>query len=256
MKITTDVTTGETARKCASQRSRPWLALLEDTKLYVTAPLRWDEKDWSYFAGTMLAIGVAHEFDETARHAFERSAGAPLDGKDPNSTRDALPALGLVAGTWAVGALAHDGADRHEAWSMVEAAGFSMASTAVLKFATGRKRPNETTKVDDWFQSGDSFPSMHVSAAFAIGTVLAESGGDEHRFLRRALGYGVAGVTAFARLHDNVHWFSDVVAGAALGMASARFVVKRDAARTRRSGFNVVPVEGGVMLTYWRVPAS
>ena len=95
---------------------------------------------------------------------------------------------------------------------------------------------------------------MHVSAAFAIGTVFAESGDTEHRWLRRTVGYGIAGATAFARLHDNVHWFSDVVAGAAIGMSTAQFVVNRDREATRRSGFSVVPVEGGAMLTYWRVP--
>ena len=69
---------------------------------------------------------------------------------------------------------------------------------------------------------------MHASAAFAIGTVFAESGGEEHRWLRRTLGYGIAGATAYARLNDNVHWFSDVVAGAAIGISTAHFVMNRD----------------------------
>jgi hypothetical protein len=33
---------------------------LEDTKLYFTSPLRWDEEDWLYFGGALLAIGAAH----------------------------------------------------------------------------------------------------------------------------------------------------------------------------------------------------
>src|SRR5258708_23520138 len=76
---------------------------------------------------------------------------------------------------------------------MLEAAGFSAVTTEALKFAAGRARPNETTRVDDWRTGGSSFPSLHVSAAFAIGTVLAESGGDEYRWVRRTLGYGMAG---------------------------------------------------------------
>ena len=39
--------------------------------------------------------------------------------------------------------------------------------------------------------AGDSFPSMHVSTTFAVGTVLAESGGDNYRWLRRGIGYGL-----------------------------------------------------------------
>jgi membrane-associated phospholipid phosphatase len=258
MKITRDVTTlllcglGWLA-PCQADDSTG-RSLLEDTKLYYTAPLRWDADNWAYFGGTILAIGVAHEFDISARHAFAPASGQPLDGQDPNSTRDAIPALALLAGTWAFGAVSH-GTQRHEAWNMAEAAGFSAVDTLLLKYIAGRKRPNETTNPDEWFQGGDSFPSMHVSAAFAIGTVFAASGSDEQRWWRRTLGYGVAGATAYLRMHDNVHWFSDVVAGAAIGLSTAQFVMHRDDAHTPHSGFSVVPVEGGAMLTYWRVPA-
>ena len=232
-------------------------SLLEDSKLYFTAPLHWNQEHWAYFAGTVATIAVAHEFDATVRHAFEPTGGhQPLDGADPNSTRDAIPAVALLAGTWVIGAIRHDAGQRGEAWSMAEAAGFSAVDTFVLKYAAGRLRPNETTHVDSWFESGDSFPSMHTSVAFAVGTVLAESGDDEHRWARRLIGYGVAGATAYARLHDNVHWFSDVVAGGAIGMASARFVINRDAERagTRHTAISVVPLDRGVMLTWYLVP--
>jgi membrane-associated phospholipid phosphatase len=232
----------------------PARSLLEDTKLYVSAPLRWDSGDWMKFTGTLFVIGIAHEFDGSVRHGFEPAGGQPLDGQDPHSTRDAIPAFALLAGTWAVGAFSHDKSGRHEAWNMAEAAGFSAVDTVLLKYLSGRLRPNETAKPDSWFENGDSFPSMHASAAFSIGTVFAESGNEEHRWLRRTLGYGIAGATAYARLHDNVHWFSDVVAGAAIGISTARFVMRRDDASPKRSGFSVVPVDGGAMLTYWRIP--
>jgi membrane-associated phospholipid phosphatase len=159
-----------------------------------------------------------------------------------------------LAGTWAFGAFSRDKSGRHEARNMAEAAGFSAVDTILLKYLAGRLRPNETTSPDAWFDNGDSFPSMHASVAFAIGTVFAESGNEEHRWLRRTVGYGIAGATAYARLHDNVHWFSDVAAGAAIGIATARFVMNRDVEGNRHSGFSVVPVEGGVMLTYWQIP--
>jgi hypothetical protein len=232
----------------------PARTLLEDTKLYVSAPLRWDSGGWMKFTGTLFVIGIAHEFDSSVRHGFEPTGGQALDGEDPHSTRDAIPAFALLAGTWAVGAFSHDKSGRHEAWNMAEAAGFSAVDTVLLKYLSGRLRPNETANPDSWFENGDSFPSMHASTAFSIGTVFAESGDEEHRWLRRTLGYGIAGATAYARLHDNVHWFSDVVAGAAIGISTARFVMHRDDASPKRSGFSVVPVDGGAMLTYWRVP--
>jgi hypothetical protein len=224
--------------------------LLQDTKLYFTAPLRWDKRDWLYFGETLAAIGVAHEYDDNVRAHFANASSAALDGKDPNSLRDAAPAAAIVVGTWTFAAFLDDSAGYEEGRQMLEAAGLSALSITLFKFAAGRKRPNETTQVDVWSQGGDSFPSMHASAAFAIGTVLAESGGDEYRWLRRTLGYGIAGATAYARLHDNVHWLSDVVAGAGLGIATAHFVMNRGEARDEQSAFMLVPTDGGVMLTY------
>lgn len=224
--------------------------LLKDTKLYFTAPLRWNIDNWSAFGGTVLAIGVAHEYDDRIRTHFTAGSASALDGKDRHSMRDALPAVAIIAGTWTAAALLDDSAGRYEAWSMVEAAGFSSVSTYLLKYATGRERPNETSRNDEWRSGGDSFPSLHASAAFAIGTVLAESGGEDYRWIRRAIGYGVAGATAYVRVHDNVHWASDVVAGAAIGIASAHFVMNRQEATTKKMAWGVAPANGGVMLTY------
>jgi membrane-associated phospholipid phosphatase len=224
--------------------------LIEDSKLYFTAPLRWNARDWLYFGGTLAAIGVAHEYDDNVRAHFANSTGATLDRQDRHSLRDAAPAAAVVFGTWAFAALKNDSAGYEEGREMLEAAGLTAVSTTLFKFAAGRKRPNETLRVDEWGQGGDSFPSMHASLAFAIGTVLAESGNDEYRWVRRVLGYGIAGATAYARLHGNVHWFSDTVAGAALGIATAHFVLNRGDARDAQSAFTAAPVDGGVMLAY------
>ena len=228
-------------------------SLAEDTKLYFTAPLRWDEGDWLHFGETLAVIGIAHEYDDNVRRHFA-GTNPPLDGLDPHSARDALPAVAVVAGTWAFAFLLQDKDGYEEGGEMLEAAGLSAISTTLFKYAARRKRPNETARVDDWSQSGaDSFPSFHSSAAFAIGTVFAESGSDRYRWVRRVIGYGMAGSTAYARLHGNVHWLSDTVAGAAVGIATAHFVMHRGDARARLSSFSLLPTDGGVMLTYSRV---
>jgi hypothetical protein len=224
--------------------------LAEDAKLYFTAPVRWEKRDWLHFGETLAVIGVAYQYDDDVRAHFVAGLDSPLDGKDPHSLRDALPAAIILAGTWTAAALLDDPDGYEEGREMLEAAAFSAISTTLVKFAAGRMRPNETVQKDDWSRSGDSFPSLHVSAAFAIGTVLAESGGDNHRWMRRLLGYGIAGATAYARLHDNVHWLSDTVAGAAVGISTAHFVLNRSEARDQRSAFSVLPIDGGLMLVY------
>jgi PAP2 superfamily len=225
--------------------------VLEDAKLYVTAPVHWKGTEWMYFGGSLAAIAAAHGLDGNVRRHFAVGDQAVLNGKDPNSLRDAVPAALVVAGTWIYASAIDESSGRIEAYTMLEAAGFSAVTTEVLKLAAGRARPNETTDVNAWNKSGSSFPSMHASAAFAIGTVFAESGSDDARWFRRVVGYGTAGATAYLRAHDNVHWFSDVVAGAAVGIATARFTMNRRDDRAHRMGLALVPTgDGGAMLSF------
>jgi membrane-associated phospholipid phosphatase len=227
-------------------------ALATDAGLYVTAPLRWDAQDWIYFTASALAVAAAHEVDGSVRDHFASSSSAAPAGQDPNSTRDALPAAAMVGLTLAAALALDDSGGYQETGSMLEAAAFTALSTTAFKLAAGRLRPNETTQVDDWRQGGDSFPSMHTSLTFAIGTVLAESGNDEYRWIRRTLGYGLSVAVGYARVHDNVHWTSDVVAGAALGFATGQFVLNRREHSPDRSSFMLMPVPGGVMVAYTR----
>jgi membrane-associated phospholipid phosphatase len=217
-----------------------------DTKLYFTAPLRWDTQDWLFFGGALAAIGAAHQYDGNVRRHFA-GPSLVLDGKDPHAIRDAVPAAMVVLGTWAYAGLSDDYQGRRETFTMLEAAAFSSVTAEALKYAAGRARPNESSRVDDWRSGGSSFPSLHATAAFAIGTVLAESGNDEYRWFRRVLGYGMAGATAYIRVKDNVHWLSDTVAGAALGAASARFAMNRREARHPPLDVSVGPAQGGGM---------
>ena len=133
---------------------------------------------------------------------------------------------------------------------MLEAAGLSTVNAYALKFIIRREGPYQTSDPNEWFKSGGrSFPSEHATASFAIGTVLAEAGGDDYRWLRRVLGYGLGIGTSYLRLKHNAHWLSDTVAGGALGIASAQFTLNH-AYRNQDSGFALMPVQGGAMLTY------
>jgi membrane-associated phospholipid phosphatase len=224
----------------------------EDTKLYFTAPLRWDPEDWLIFGGTVGAVAAAHELDGSVRNHFAGKTPV-LDGKDAHSTRDALPAAALVGGTFAAAVLAGSPDGRNEAYRMLEAAVLSGVTAEALKYAAGRARPDETLRVDDWRTGGSSFPSLHSTAAFAIGTVLAESGSDDYRWTRRLLGYGMASFTAYERLHGNAHWLSDVVAGSAIGLWTGVFVTQRQLFLHSPVTFNVAPTEAGgisLQLTY------
>ena len=225
--------------------------LLSDARMYFTAPLRWDGNDWLFFGGSVAAIAVAHEYDGRVRTQLAPAGPAGVMGSDTNSIRDAIPAASFVVGTWLVSEFSNNSFANTEAYTMLEAAGFSSVTAEALKYAAGRERPDQTTDPNGWRDGGSSFPSLHTTAAFAVGTVFAESGSDDYRWLRRALGYGMASATAYLRVHENQHWLSDTVAGAALGIATGRFSTHRRLQRAHDWNLSVTPAQyGGVKLTF------
>lgn len=226
---------------------------LKDAAAYYTAPLRWNCRDWEYFGGALAAIAIAHHYDSQVRTHFDGGyRKSPLGPPNSGSITDALPGAALFLGTWGYATLIGSHAGKGEAWNMLESGGLSFVSAYALKYIVRRQRPDATTNPNHFFGGGDSFPSEHVTAAFAVGTVFAESGNPRYRWIRRTIGYGVGIYTAYSRMKHNAHWLSDTVAGAALGMATAHFVIDRARHRREEEGteFSMVPVQGGMMLAF------
>jgi PAP2 superfamily len=225
-------------------------SFVDDVKCYVTQPIRWDGLDWIYLGSTLAAVGVAHHYDQDVRTHFVDEGTAPASNSKSYDQEDAWPAAGVFAATLLYAVVSNDHDGRSETWQMAEAAGFSSATSYLLKYAAGRERPDVSSDPNQWRTGGDSFPSLHATVAFAIGTVLAESGNDHYRWVRRFLGYGMAGYTGYSRLKHNAHWLSDTVAGAAIGMSTAHFVMNRHEGYSRVGQINWIPLEGGMMVSY------
>ena len=67
----------------------------------------------------------------------------------------------------------------------------------------------------------DSFPSGHSAKAFMGAELVRIEYGEEHPWL--AVGaYTIATATGALRVYNNQHWLSDVIAGAGVGILSAR----------------------------------
>jgi membrane-associated phospholipid phosphatase len=224
--------------------------LLADTKAYFTSPLRWDGTDWAWFGVAVAATAFSHRYDAQVRTHF-------VDGQNPASinahdTQDAIPTVAVFLLTWGGAELTGSSGGKSEAWAMFEAAAFSGVTAYGLKYVAGREGPFETSNPNEWFKGGaGSFPSFHTTTAFAVGTVLAESGSDQYRWLRYLIGYGLGVGTAYERLKHNAHWLSDTVAGASLGIASAHFAMNHTyGAAAEKSRISVIPVDRGVMVAY------
>lgn len=87
----------------------------------------------------------------------------------------------------------------------------------VLKRAFGRERPFESPEQSNSFKpfsSHSSFPSGHAAIAFGAATAVdRETSG---RWVPWVV-YPAAALVGWSRVHDDQHWTSDVVAGAAVG---------------------------------------
>jgi membrane-associated phospholipid phosphatase len=224
--------------------------VVSDVKGYVTAPLHAQRAQWVRFGAALGAIALAHQYDDDVREHFGTLTAAPGTKPDTRDGGDAAPAVLALGGTWIAAVMADEDEGRREAGAMLEAAALTGAAGYALKQVTARERPYATPDADAWGEDGDAFPSLHTGTAFAIGTVLAESGNDRHRWIRRVLGYGLAAGTAYARMDHDAHWFSDTVAGAALGIATARFVMKQRDAEASRGRVTFEPLADGIAVGY------
>lgn len=120
------------------------------------------------------------------------------------------------------------------------------------KSAFGRQRPVKDAGPYSFFQpDSKSFYSGHTSTAFALATVLSEMYKEEYPVVPY-VAYGLATLTAYARMHDKSHWASDVVAGAIAGHLIAKLTMNVLNNNTdNRSGFKIYPTfnpETGSMM--------
>lgn len=130
-------------------------------------------------------------------------------------------------------------------------------ATSALKSSFGRHRPSNTSEnhiFDAPFSNkrNTSLPSSHTSTAFAVATSVATVYKD-HKFVP-PLAYGVATLVGLSRINDNMHWASDVLAGAAVGYLSAKVANRLyDAASqrimTRRQKLYFTPQVGSSSAT-------
>ncbi len=194
---------------------------------------------------TVLAIGsglaaAAHpadrNFNVRLRSHYDGFNKAFAPGKYLGNT---VEQVALSMGTYAVGRVRHQPKVSHLGMDLLQAQIMTEVLVQPLKFAVRRTRPDDSNRL--------SFPSGHAAVTFATATVI-----ERHLGWRKSLlGYGIASYVAASRLHDNRHYLSDVIVGAALGTAAGRAVVHHKADDW---GFVPVATPGGAALLITRNP--
>ncbi|MFN8061052.1 MAG: phosphatase PAP2 family protein [Vicinamibacterales bacterium] len=213
--------------------SRSPLAALADDFRHVVSV------DAAAIGGSFAAAAlVAHQRDDEV--ASEARTWSEAAFKAGNVGGDLSIQGGLALGTYLIGKVGHH--DRAVALGrdLVGAQIVSGVITQGLKFSAGRLRPDGSNH--------RSFPSGHASSAFATASVL-----ERHFGWKAAVpAYAFGAYVGAARMAEDKHFLSDVIAGAAIGIVAghaATFDVHR-----QRVGVGVAPTDGGAALTFSIVP--
>jgi PAP2 superfamily protein len=178
------------------------------------------------------AAGIAHIWDDDLKSEVENSPQLN-DALAPGHTYGAFGVQALIGvGMYGVGWLSDSSSLAVTGADIMRAQLVSQVWVQAIKFTAQRTRPDGS--------NDQSFPSGHSASAFATAAVL-------HRHYGWKAGipaYLAAGYVATARVHDNRHYLSDVVFGAAMGFAGERTVM-----RSGRYTVRFVPAAGPQMAS-------
>jgi membrane-associated phospholipid phosphatase len=167
--------------------------------------------------GTAAALAVHPLDDNVHQHFLETGGGNAGFWKAGEIIGETPTILGAAGVTYLFGRGKHSQRATHLGMDEIEATLIAEGLVNGIKVIGRRKRPLQS---DGTRASGFAFPSGHSTLTFAAATVL-----QQHLGYKAAIPtYAVAAYVAASRLHDNVHWTSDVVFGAALGVAIGRTV--------------------------------
>ena len=214
-----------------------------------------------FSAGILLGTSLAlMPYDEEMRTTALRNKAA-MDGTAISIANEygnlLYPAFGMMA-TYGYGLAFKDESVRTFARKTTTSLLIAGGITTILKSVLGRSRPfmNEGNgqfspcTLDD---SRLSFPSGHSTVAFVMSASLSRV---IDRWWADILFYGLATGTAYARIHNDRHWLSDTVLGAAIGYHAVQWVFDSDKnkGKGKNSAMAIIPIIQpytiGMMITF------
>jgi len=153
--------------------------------------------------------------------------------------KELIPPIAL--GSYFVGMVFKDGKLKDVGLITVTAGLATQLVTEGFKKSFNRKRPNqEAGPYQFGYDGNNSFFSGHTSGAFSLATVISEVYKEDQQWVPY-VAYGVATMTAYARMHDKKHWATDVLAGAVVGHLVTKLVYRMHKSDDSQGGFMVMP---------------
>lgn len=229
------------ARLCMFCREYGHL-LGEDIVHVFKQPTRWSSKQWKQVGiGAAIVVGTGVLLDRHVSNYVEEHQSSTADQvANTFEPFGAAYAFAVVAGFYAGGALAHDPTAKAVALDGIASSIITSAMIVpALKVIFGRLRPNENEGADAFFQGGSSFPSGHTGEAFTLAATIASH---YDKLWIKGTAYGVASLVGLARIEQDAHFLSDVVASAMIGIGVAKSVVALN--KRKRGALTLRPAVG------------
>ncbi len=235
-------------------------AALHDAGTFFSAPLNFSNREWYYTASAAGATLFLMSVDSGIKNSVGSGARGSLNGGflDIPTRYGVVTYANLFAvATYATGWISGSDGIRVTGRLMFESLALSGITVITMRYIAGRARPYGENGPWDfrWFETrnaSQAFPSGHTTVAFAFSTVLAER---IDSFWARLGFYGMATLTAYARVYNHQHWSSDVVVAAGLGMLAGFHVVREEERRSgetssEASRLQVYPGLSGIRIEY------
>lgn len=235
---------------------------LDDTQIlatdffsFYTEPFRFSSDEWLITAGILGGSFLLFSLDQEITDGVGRETIGTLN----NDFWDFPTSYGIIPyatvfslSTYAAGLFIRNDDIRITGRLLFESLTISGVGIMLMRYAAGRTRPyyNKGEWAFKGFQTNNeyqSFPSGHTCVAFALSTVLAER--FDNTWARIGF-YGVASLTATARVINNQHFLSDVVWGALLGFGAGMYVVNKEKGSSGESSLSVLPGFNGISVVY------
>ena len=187
-----------------------------------SSPVRFDKDDLKWAVPLAAATSLLIATDRRTSSWVSRRGSLPGISHDVSLVGSVYGTGGAVAGFYLFGRATHNRhaqeTGRLSAESLIDTA----IITQVLKFATGRKRPDFGTGQGHFFDHGRSFPSGHSSSIWGLATVVAYEYKD-HPLIKFGA-FALAAAVSLSRYTGRNHYLSDVLIGSSLGYAIGRYV--------------------------------
>lgn len=193
----------------------------------LTAPKDFESEDWIKLSSTIGVTGLAMLVDEDVKEFSQSHKTKFLNTvfSVDDYYHIEFMAASIVA-IYAYGLIDKNDKVRNLSLRLAEATISATLIDFSIKFIAGRSRPYYTNSSYDYepFQTSyeqTSFASGHSTLAFAFSSVMAK---EYNNFFWKFGWYSLAAITAYARVYNNQHWFSDIIFGSAIGLFVGEFV--------------------------------